>query len=86
MGRYKVPLEDRDRRSIRRKVGEMPKQSLTSFRVLPNHLDSLLFSTPGLTLVLYMTVHALYTIGFVGGSNYYCFKEKVSFERKLNGS
>lgn len=85
LGRWKVPFGEKSR-SARRKVGGMPKQSLTSLRILSSHLNSLLFYIPEFILVLYMTIHALYTIGFVGGSNYYCFKEKVSFERKLNSS
>lgn len=85
LGRWKVPFGEKSRRA-RRKVGGMPKQSLTSFRILSSHLNSLLFYIPEFVLVLYMTIHALHTIGFVGGSNYYCFKEKVSFERKLNSS
>lgn len=36
----------------------MPKQSLTSFRILPSHLDSLLFYTLGFTLVLYMVIYS----------------------------
>lgn len=80
LGGWKVPFGEK--RSARRKVGGMPKQNLTSLGILSSHLY-LLFYIPEFVLVLYMTIHALHTIGFVGGSNYYCFKEKVSFERKL---